>query len=248
MKRIQREPVHTDQGKEYSKPTSDDAQLERELDILYADNVWENKNDNKKDHIQRAGAVSTDVLRDGAVQRLAREDDRLPCGLQRGAPAAPLSRGGCGWRGHLDLSVFGVELRSGFVAAEPTGVGLPRDVRRADVRADDLAFCTRRLVDGLAHVQRLGEPRPVQTAQAVADLKTGVLERADESVVCACPAERKQVAAGLQDSQGLVCPCFVPVLQLALVSAHVAVALVVASGLIADGHPSDDVPLLPPLP
>src|SRR5207253_10693276 len=68
-------------------------------------------------------------------------------------------------------------------------------------------------VDGLGYVQRLREPLGVDPHDAVADLEAGVLDGARETVRHPRPAEREQIAAGLEDPQRLPRPDLAPRLE-----------------------------------
>src|SRR5262245_30889888 len=96
--------------------------------------------------VQRARAVREYVGGDGPGERLAGEHDRLVRGLERGAPALPLLGVGRGGRGDIPATRI--------VAVSRLAVG---ELRRAPILSVsyDLALRARRLVDRLAHVQRL---------------------------------------------------------------------------------------------
>jgi hypothetical protein len=134
--------------------------------------------------------------------------------LERRTPALPRASVVGGWFGDraLRLAAAGVPetARVGAVVAVP--------VREAVsgltyLRPYDLTLRPCRLVDSLAHVERLRKARPLQPRDAVADLEAGVLHGAGEAVPGAGTAEREHVPTGAQDAEALDRPRGAPSLK-----------------------------------
>ena len=63
------------------------------------------------------------------------------------------------------------------------------------------AFVAERLVDPLADVMRFRKAAAVDPGELIADLETGILDRAGQPMIGARAAERDQVAARLQHAE-----------------------------------------------
>ena len=93
--------------------------------------------------------------------------------------------------------------------------GLPgEDVMRGIVTQCATTFCgfivTTPAVFG-QHL-RFGVETPVHPRQAISQLKSGVLQGAHESVVCACATEHQGMTTGFEDAQRLDGPLAMPLL------------------------------------
>jgi len=137
-------------------------------------------------HIDRPRAMRQHVLGDGAAERLACHDDRLPGGLQGRAPAGPLA-GGVGGGGGFRNLLFALKGFGGHKLAAFPGV----PANPGALNRNHLTLRPSRLVNRLAHVVRLREAAAVDPHHAVPNLPACVLNGTGEPVIGASPAERE---------------------------------------------------------
>src|SRR5690606_36375654 len=138
------------------------------------------------------GRVAEKARKGVAVGRARRDElDRAACCA--GSPLLPIADGGCS---ATDTPGNLLARQAGTLARLPEYVGL------------HLRGCAARLVDRLAHVERLWEPGPVQPRDAVANLEPGILDGDREAVPRPGAAEREQVPARLEYAEALARPLF----------------------------------------
>ncbi len=168
--------------------------------------------------VQGAHPVGLEVAGHRAQKRLPGEHDGLLRRLEPCPPAVP-PLGLVGDR--LGAGVLVVALGQGFLHPRPVpalySVATPDGLGVADLVGLDLDRVPHRAglgVQGLGHVEALGEPLAEHPGQLVADLEPGVLYRTGEPVVGPGAAERHQVAARLEHAERGLRPLEVPGLHL----------------------------------
>ena len=129
----------------------------------------------------------------GAHQRLAGHQDGLPRGLEGGAPSCPLTGRIRGGRG------------DGVSAWHMDGDPCSRVGAAACVGAfsHHLPLRSRCPIDRLACIMRLGETRPVEPTDTIADLPPRILNGHGHAVEGAGASKGKKVGSGLGNPQGL---------------------------------------------